>query len=81
MAYKDTFGITKIINDKMNNLQINIEEMDEFVAMLLFTPDMDDKNEHYHIELTKENAKPLRDWLNEFLEDDIEKKYNNDLKK
>lgn len=37
--------------------------------VMLFTPDMNDTDEHYHIELTREQATVLRNWLDKYLND------------
>jgi hypothetical protein len=78
--YEDKFGITKIRDDKRDNLGISIDIMSEPVAVLMYIPDVDDF-EHSHIELTRKQATILRDWLIKFLDDDIEKKYEEDLKR
>lgn len=37
--------------------------------VILFTPNMDDPSRHHHIELTREQASLLRDWMDEYLKD------------
>jgi len=73
MSYKrHKYGITKIIKNRFNNLQINwdyITTLKSKHPVLLFTPDMKDTNNHYHIPLTVKQAIKLRDWLNDFIED------------
>lgn len=82
MAYKDRYGITKIRKDRRDNLSIG---WDNFVnsaktfdlpknaknriPVFLFTPDMEDTNNHHHIMLNKKQAEILRDWLNAYLKD------------
>lgn len=39
------------------------------IAVFLFTPDMDDTSDHYHIELDLETCGKLHDWLGRFLRD------------
>jgi hypothetical protein len=73
MAYADDFyGLTQIIEDDQNNLRVNWDREDPRQprsAVLLFTPNMANTEDHHHIELTRERAIKLRDWLNEFLND------------
>lgn len=78
--YSDKFGITEIREEKIDNLSVSIDIMDEPVAVLLHTLHLEE-HEHSHIELNKKQATILRDWLNSFLEDDVLKKYENDLKR
>lgn len=57
--------------EKTNNLIISEDtgrSSDEPVAVLLFTPTMTDTFEHHHIELSREQAAALKQWLHEFLE-------------
>ena len=77
MAYKDNYGITKIRSQKIDNLSINWDA-DNYVSLspkklrypvLLYTPDMNDTNEHYHIRLSRVQAKKLKDWLEAYLKD------------
>lgn len=56
------------------NLQISEDVGEEIepglwerVAVFLFTPNRK-KHEHYHIDLDIEEAKALRNWLNDFIE-------------
>jgi hypothetical protein len=80
--YKDKYGITSIINKDFYNLSINwdnfVNSSENFskpkykknrIPVLLFTPDMQNTNEHYHITLTKNEAKKLKTWLSEYLKD------------
>lgn len=82
MAYKDRYGSTIIRPQTRDNLSIGWDNFKNSsknfdkpkyaknrVPVLLFTPDMNDTNNHYHIELNKNNAKVLRDWLNDYLKD------------
>ncbi len=78
--YSDKFGITEIREEKIDRLSISIDIMDEPVAVFLHIPHID-HHEHSHIELNKKQAIVLRDWLNSFLEDDVLKKYEKDLKR
>ena len=36
--------------------------------VLLYTPNMDRTEDHFHIVLTKKEAKSLRDWLDNYLD-------------
>ena len=78
--YKDWCGVTEIQKDgRRDHLSISVDVLDEAVAVLLHIPDMED-NEHSHIELNKEKATILRDWLNEFIDDkDVKGKIKTDL--
>jgi len=76
--YKDIYGITKIRDSESDRLSISVDFIEEPTAVLLHVPDIEER-EHNHIELDKKQATTLRDWLNEFLEDDIEKKCKDDL--
>jgi hypothetical protein len=56
-----------IRNSKRDNLQISWDEEDGF--MLLFTPDMADTDNHFHVELTDNEATRLslfvrKNWAN-----------------
>ncbi len=41
--------------------------LDEPVAVVLYTPDMSNTGEHYHIDLSIKQSRDLRDWLTSFL--------------
>lgn len=79
MSYKDKFGITDINpqSEKIDCLSVSYDYYDneeDRHPVFLYTPHMEDLDSggcphHYHITLTKERAKVLRDWLNEYLED------------
>lgn len=75
MAYKNKFGITKIISSKRKNLDISWDceedpkDKKQRKPVFLFTPDMDNTINHFHIELDKKQAVKLRDWLNDYLKD------------
>ena len=73
--YKDKHGITKITDRIYDNLMISwdtsYEGGESRIAMLLYTPTMNNTKEHYHIDLDKDDARVLRDGLNDYL---IEKK-------
>lgn len=79
MGYKDQrYGITKIIGKVFDNLQIswdadvvdveNVKKHRRY-PVLLYTPDMNNTNEHFHVMLTRNQATKLRDWLDDFLKD------------
>lgn len=59
------------IRDKpLDNIGMSIDESvenDEICAMMLFTPDMGDTDEHFHISFDREQATALRNWFNKFL--------------
>ena len=54
-----------ICNTERNNLQISWDDEDGFV--LLFTPDMGDTGNHYHVELSEDEATRLSSFLNKKL--------------
>jgi hypothetical protein len=60
MGYKNKFGYTKIKSKQINNFIIswdyNTTPKSKF-PVFLFTPDMDDTNNHYHIKLDKTQAR------------------------
>ena len=75
-GYSSTFGVTKIIPDKRDNLSISwdvdgedIDDKSIRIPVLLFTPDMDNTGDHYHIPLDYEQAVKLKKWLNEYVDD------------
>lgn len=82
--YGSKYGITQIISDKIDNLSINydadhnIEDIKQRFPVLLFTPDIDDTNTHYHISLTLKQTKVLYKWLSDFIQ---EKENGNKLKR
>lgn len=73
MSYKrHRYGSTKIKSKRIDNLQINWDYQrtpKSKFPVFLFTPDMNDTNTHYHIKLDRLQAKKLKDWLEDFLED------------
>ncbi len=82
MSYKDRYGSTKLRDTKLDNLSIGwdnfVNSSENFdkpkyaknrIPVFLFTPNMEDTNEHHHIMLNKKQAKVLRDWLNDYLKD------------
>lgn len=84
MSFKSRFGITKIKNSTIDNLSIGLDENNSIKPVILYTPDLKDTNEHFHIELSKIEATKLRDWLNSFLSLDqskLKNRYLSDLKK
>lgn len=75
MSYGDKHGITKLINDKVNNLSIaydsddNVEDPTQRYPVFFYTPDMDNKNENFRIQLDYKEAEVLHQWLGDYLED------------
>lgn len=66
-----TMPVGKIRDTERDNLQISEDvAIDDGapIAVLLFTPDMADTSEHHHIELDREQAAALKQWLHEYLE-------------
>jgi len=58
-----------IRDDRRDNLQLSEDTGDEDapIAVLLFTPDMEQLMEHHHIEVSVERARATYDWLGTFL--------------
>jgi hypothetical protein len=56
---------------KRDNLQINLDfdfnPLDPY-PVFLFTPNMEDTNQHYHISLNKNEAKALQSWLTKYIQ-------------
>ena len=73
MAYNDKFGITKICKGKIDNLSIswdyhdNPDDKKQRRPILLYTPNMANTSQHFHIELTRKQARLFNEWLNEYL--------------
>lgn len=73
MSTPRKYKLKKIKSGRFKNLQINLDSDYSFekirnrFPMLLFTPDMENLNEHYHIKLSTKEATGLRDWLNDYL--------------
>ncbi len=71
VAKKSVPKITKVKKDKTDNLSISLDyDRDESkkYPVLLYTPNMDRTENHFHIVLTKKEAKSLRDWLDNYLD-------------
>jgi hypothetical protein len=74
MAFKDRFGITTISTDDINSLEISwdfvddVEDKKQRFPVLLFIPNFNDCDNHYHISLTKKEAKVLQKWLSDYIE-------------
>ena len=72
MAYEDKHGITDIKKQKFHNLSISLDydyDPDDLHPVLLFTPDMSNTIEHWHISLDKKETKELYEWLGKYLKD------------
>lgn len=76
MAYEDRFGITDIRDQNCDNLSISVDTCQEAeggpietIAVLLYTPSMDNTNEHFHIPLTVDQAKVMAEWLDKFVKE------------
>lgn len=86
MSFQDRYGITTIVNRRIDNLSISFDcgtrrfRADEVGVVLFFTPDMNTKGEHYHIEIKRDEAIVLKEWLELFLtEENINQRYDQDL--
>lgn len=63
--------MTKVKKGKTDNLSISLDyDRDESkkYPVLLYTPNMERTEDHFHIVLTKKEAKSLRDWLDNYLD-------------
>jgi hypothetical protein len=71
MAYKDKHAITDIVPSMMNNLSISVDYIggEGKVPVMLFTPNMNNTNNHYHIPMTREEAVEMLHWLQAYLQD------------
>ena len=73
MSYEDKHGITDIKDGQHHNLCVSRDTgaKNEAVAVLLYTPDMQPKEngyvDHEHIELSVAQAKVLAEWLTKFV--------------
>lgn len=78
--YKDRYGITVVRDDKVRDrLSISRDDHGEGpIVVLLHIPEVAE-HEHSHIELNKEQATVLRDWLDEYLKDDLETRLASDV--
>lgn len=68
---KSATAITKVKKGKTDNLSISLDyDTDESknYPVLLYTPNMDRTEDHFHIPLTKKEAKSLREWLDSYLD-------------
>ena len=78
--YSDKYGITPVREGRRNKLSMSRDNHGEgHVATLLHIPDTED-HEHSHIELNKEQATILRDWLDSWLKDDLDEREKLDEK-
>ena len=87
MAYEDRYGSTKIVTGERDNLSVSMDsgtfrtKEGEVAAVFLYTPDMNNTKEHFHIELLKDEAQKLHEWLGKFLaEKDPHQRFESDLK-
>ena len=75
MSYKSRYGSTSIRPGRIDNLDIGWDFEDDETdkrqrkPVFLFTPDMKNTVNHHHIELSRAQAKKLRDWLTAYLKD------------
>jgi hypothetical protein len=78
--YSDWAGITVIRDDKVrDSLSLSRDRHEDHIAVLLHTPEVGD-HEHSHIELNKEQATSMRDWLDAWLKDDLDSREAKDDK-
>lgn len=72
MGYRNKFGGTELVDNMFGNLSIGWDydtNPEKKYPVFLYTPDMKNTNVHYHVPLTKRNAKRLKKWLAEYLKD------------
>ena len=61
-----------LINKRFNNLKINRDYFSNpksHFPVFLFTPDMENVSEHFHISLSRKTANKLRKWLDKYEKD------------
>lgn len=71
VAKKSVPKMTKVKKGKTDNLSISLDyDRDESkkYPVLLYTPNMERTEDHFHFVLTKKEAKSLRDWLDNYLD-------------
>lgn len=72
MSYRNRFSTTTIRPSQRDRLSINVDydrDPSNIFPVFLYTPDMRDTNDHYHIVLNKKQAAILKSWLESFLKD------------
>ena len=82
MSYKSKFGNTQIKPGNWQNLSVSYDadlikdlypelkgDKRRRYPVLLFTPNMNDANNHHHIQLKKSEARKLMVWLAAYLKD------------
>ena len=71
MGYHDSkHGITQITDGVFNHLSVSWEldgDLETEEPVFLFTPDLKNKSEHYHIFVTPSQARELNEWLTHYL--------------
>jgi len=78
--YNDFAGITKIREGRRDQLNLSRDNHGEgHIAVLLHIPDTED-HEHSHIPLNREQATIVRDWLDAWLNDDLDAREIKDVK-
>lgn len=72
-SIKKKHMIKRIKKGRRDNLSLSADSYHSFekvrnrYPVILYTPDMENTNEHFHIKLNTKEARELRNWLNEFL--------------
>jgi hypothetical protein len=72
MSYKSKYGITDIRATERDNLSISLDrdtDKSKPYPVFLYTPDMRNTSTHYHVELSKAQAKKLHKWLTQYLKE------------
>jgi len=69
MSDKKKFAMTEVIRaENHDHLSISHDDHGEGpIAVFLYTPDMNNKMNHFHIELNPDQAEVLREWLDRWL--------------
>jgi hypothetical protein len=87
MSFYNRYGVTKIKEEMRDNLSISFDSGipgipdSEVGAVFLYTPEMDNAENHYHITLNRDQIEIIRDWCDDFLkEKDILDRFEKDLK-
>lgn len=86
MSYKNKYGITNITSwtSKKYSKRFGVLDISwdftkdpnkkhQKYPVFLYTPDMQNTKNHYHIPLSRSQAKKLRNWLNDYLRNTCKK--------
>lgn len=69
MAYTSKHGITEIAKNRGYRLSLSLDYFDkpeDKIPVILFTPDKQNSDNHFHIELSRDEVKELKKWIDEY---------------